>query len=200
MDTLSADNLRNRLILFEQSVHETARHLAGPTDPSSWCASAPFFEKCRIRELLDSSDMIKEEKSSLEVEYCRIVNELDALVNRQGQVYRDLLLVELRDMVHAYHAETCFSSLCCDPRPTDSLHFRRKVIGELVEQLDSYYPLPALEALVAVVDENACVSGPVFLPDIPAREDLLPGRSLSERCSGTGQYGYTGKRRSARHV
>lgn len=200
MDTPSADTLQNQLILFEQSVHETARHLAQSSDPASWHASAPFSEKCRIWDLLDSSNVGKEEKASLEEEYCRIVHELDVLVTRQGQGYRDLLLVDLRDMVHAYHAETCFSSLCCDPRSADSLRFRRMVIGELMEQLGSYYPLTALEALVAVVEENARVPGKVMPSNVVVPEDYLSCRPPSECCPGTSQYGYTGKRPSARHV
>ena len=55
MDTPSADLLKNRLTLFAQSVSATARHLASPSDPGPWYASAPFHEKCRVRKLLDST-------------------------------------------------------------------------------------------------------------------------------------------------
>jgi len=199
MDTHSADFLKDQLILFEQSVSETARNLSLPPDPGSWPASAPFAGKCRVRDLLQSSPLSMEEKRVLVLEYDRVVEELDALLEKQGQEYCDLLVAELRDLVHAYHAETCLSSLWCDNECARSGRERRELIGELLGQLSSICPLPALEALVATVDENA-VTGGMGDPDgIPA-EDPRHGVSPMECGRGKDRYPCAGTIYSARHI
>lgn len=156
MDTHSATLLRDHLTLFEQSVSGTARHLSAPPDSGTWCASAPFREKCHVRELLHSTQIMPEEHTALLHEYRRIARDLVFLI--EDQRYRDILYAELQELVHRYHAETCFSSLCCESGTADTRRLNREVIGELVLQLNRHYSLTALEAFIATVDENAALA------------------------------------------
>ncbi|AGB03205.1 hypothetical protein [Methanoregula formicica] len=199
MDTHSADLLKDQLILFRQSVSEAAKNLSGSSGPGSWHAGAPFAEKCRILDLLHSSSLPPEEKTIFVQEYQRIVEELDALLDRHGQVYCNLLLVELRNLVHAYHAETCLSSYWRDTTCVRSGRERRELIGELLEHLSSHYPLSALEALVATIDDNA-VLDEVVMTDHGTSEDfrspgLLKGSSPERDAYCCGE-----TKLSARHV
>lgn len=186
MDTHSADHLKDQLILFRQSVSEAAKNLSGSSDPGSWHAEAPFAMKCRIRNLLHSSPLLPEEKTFLLQEYHRSVEELDALLDKHGQVYRDHLLVELGNQVHAYHAETCLSSHWCDNACARWGRERRELIGELLEHLRSHYPLSAQEALVATIDDNAVLD-----------EVVMPGRGSSEDFRSQGLLAGCGPERDA---
>ena len=199
MDTHSADLLKDQLILFRQSVSEAAKNLSGSSDPGSWHAEAPFTEKCRIRNLLHSSPLLPEEKTVLLQEYHRSVEELDALLDKHGQVYRDLLLVELGNQVHAYHAETCLSSHWCDNVCARCGRERRELIGELLEHLRSHSPLSALEALVATIDDNA-VLDEVVMPERGSSEDFR-SQGLLTGCGPERDVYCCGETKSsARHV
>lgn len=199
MDTPSADLLKNSLTLFAQSVSETARQLAVPADPGLWYASAPFYEKCRVRELLDSAILTLEETAVLEREYLRIVQELNGLFNKGGNVYRDLLLAELKEQVHAYHAEMCFISLSCDRGSAGACVSRRELIGELLLQLRNHYSLSALEALIATIDENVIVTENA-VPDKVFSEKLRPEKFLSESCSCNDPHRCGGSKHCARQI
>jgi len=199
MDTHSADLLKDQLILFRQSVSEAAKNLSGPSGPGSWHAGAPFAEKCRIRNLLHSSPLSPEEKTLFLQEYHRSVEELDTLLDKYGQVYRDLLLVELGNQVHAYHAETCLSSHWCDNACARRGRERRELIGELLEHLSSHYPLSALEALVATIDDNAVLDEAVT-PDHGSSEGFR-SQGLLTGCGPEPDAYYCGETKpSARHV
>jgi len=199
MDTHSADYLKNQLILFSQSVSEETHNLSGSSGSSSWYAGAPFAEKCRIRNLLHSSPLLLEEKRVLVQEYTRIVEELDTLLDKHGQVYRDILLVELRNLVHAYHAETCLSSHWCDNACARSLRERRELIGELLKHLSSHYPLSDLEALVAMIDDNAVLDN-VIMTDRGSSEECRSQGILTVCSHEHDVYVCEETRSSARHV
>ncbi|MDD5142028.1 hypothetical protein [Methanoregula sp.] len=198
MHTHSAAFLKDQITLFEQSVSETARHLSAPSDPGSWHASAPFVGKCRIRSLMNSTSLLPEEKAFLVQEYTRIVEKLDALLDEHGQVYRDLLLAELGALVHVYLAETCHASLGSDHECARSAVSHRELIGELLEHLNSHYPLSALEALVATVDANA-VGADKIVSGKGSEEDFT-SQGLFSLCSpGKDVYHCCGTRPSADH-
>ncbi|PKG32931.1 hypothetical protein [Methanoregula sp.] len=199
MDTPSADFLKDQLTLFRQSVRETARNISAPSDPCSWHAGAPFTEKCRVRDLLVSSPLSMAEKTALVEEFHRVAEELDVLLVRYGQVYRDLLLVELENQVHAYHAETCLSSYWCDNECARSGRGRRELIEELLVQLRDHYPLSSLEMLVATIDDNAARDEVVMTDKVSSEE--FPSYGLVMQCNhGNDKYLCGGARPSARHV
>jgi hypothetical protein len=199
MDTHSADLLKDQLILFSQSVRDAAKKLSGSSGSGSWHAGAPFAEKCRIRNLLHASPLPPKEKAVLFQEYHRSVKELDFLLEEHGQVYCDLLLVELRNLVHAYHTETCLSSHWCDTTCARSGRERRELIGELLEHLSNHYPLSALEALVATIDDNA-VPDEVVTTDRGSSEDFRSQGILTVCSPEHDAYVCEGTRSSARHV
>lgn len=199
MDTPSAAFLKDQIILFRQSVRKTARNISSSPDPCSWQAGAPFAEKCRVRDLLVSSPLSMAEKIVLVQEFHRVEGELDALLVRYGQVYRDLLLVELEKQVHAYHAETCLSSHWCDNECARSGRERRELIGELIVQLRDHYPLSSLEVLVTTIDDNAARD------EVVMSDKVLPGELRSRGLvtqynHGNDSYLCRGARSSVRHV
>ncbi|HEX3001507.1 MAG TPA: hypothetical protein VHN82_03930 [Methanoregula sp.] len=198
MDTHSADFLKDQLLLFRQSVSETARNLSDSPGAGSWHAGAPFAEKCRTRDLLHSSSLLPEEKTVLIQEYRRIVGELDALIDKHGQVFRALLIVELRNLVHAYHAETCISSHWHDSTCARSGRERRELIGELLEHLRSHYPLSDLEALVATIDDNAVLD--VVMTDRGSSEECRPQGILAVYSHERDGYVCEGTRSSSRRI
>jgi len=199
METHSAKLLKDHLILFRQSVSEAEKNLSGFSYPGSWHAGAPFAEKCRVRDLFCLSSLPPEEKAVFQEEYRRVVEELDALLDKHGTAYRDLLLMELKDHVHVYHAEICLSSQRCDTACARSGKERRELIGELLEHLSSHYPLSALEALVATIDDNA-VPDEAVMPEHGSSEEFRSQGLLAGSSPDRDAYVCERMRSSARHV
>lgn len=163
MASPSVDYIRHRLQKFEQAVDDTSLHLPDLPDSGRWCASAPYYEKCMIQVLLNSSDIPGDDYSSLQQDYLRIVNKLESFRDRKGQVYRDLLLSDLRNHVYAYHAEVCYANLGNAGTNAGNGLSYRELIDELCRELKEYYDLSAIEALIALLDKNVpAENGPVL--------------------------------------
>lgn len=173
----SVETIRCRLSQFEQSVDALMPNDKAPSGPGAMCASAPYREKCRVRFLLDSSGRDGEQYGILWQDYVRIVKKLERFRNESGQEYRDILFSELRNYVHAYHAEVCHTSVgnaCGDTG--DGVSFRA-LIGELCDALRDQYDLSEIEHLVSVLDENAGTGGEVA--DRPGDDSPVPDCHLA---------------------
>jgi hypothetical protein len=198
MDTPSADDIRHHLTRFEQVVDSSARHLAGSSCSGTWYASAPYYEKCRIRQLLHALKDAGGSCKLLEDEYCRIVKKLDGLAAGREREYREFLLADLRDLVHAYHAEICFSHIGSNSQDALSLRIRRDVIAELFSELSGHYDLSAPGMLVTVMDENALAVDALMSVHPAGDQPLDPGLSVQD--FNRRPYSCPGQGPSARHV
>jgi hypothetical protein len=184
MDFPSVDDIRHLLTRFEQSIDDTARDLARGSDSGTWCASAPYYEKCRILGRLKACEGTDNDKAHLVQDYNRIVKRLDTMADNGGRNYRDLLLADLRNLVHMYYAETCYFHIYCGYQDVDD-DFRRDLIAELTRNLSSHYDLSALGALIAVVDENALLDAePVPGGQLYVACQLEESKSCSSPCDG----------------
>lgn len=156
MQSPSVAIIRYRLSLFEQSVDALVLNHNVPSGTGLTSASAPYREKCRVRSLLESSEHAGEPYAELWQDYSRIVRNLACALDDCGKEYQDLLLSDLRNYVHAYHAMVCHASLgnACDDNG-DGVSIRM-LIGELCDELRERYDLSEIERLVSVLDENAC--------------------------------------------
>lgn len=155
MQSPSVAAIRYRLSLFEQSVDVLVLNHKTPSGTGLTSASAPYQEKCRVRSLLESSEHAREQYTKLWQDYSRIVRKLECALDDCGKEYQDLLLSDLRNYVHAYHAGVCYASLrnaCDDTGDGVSV---RMLVGELCDELRDLYDLSEIERLVSVLDDNA---------------------------------------------
>jgi len=172
MDCSSADNLPHLLEVFEQSIAITARHMNNADTSGTWCASAPYYEKCRVKNSLASSSGTDSDQEYFLREYDRIVGNLGSFTSHAGMKYRDHLFSDLRQCVHAYHASVCLGHLGHTGPGSSGDPLWRDLIGELCGVLQDQYDLTDINALIALVDGNnpdRIVSAPEDLPE-PTQE------------------------------
>jgi hypothetical protein len=159
MTPAATDNIRHYLQKFERSIDDITGHFIEPGDPGPGYASAPYYEKCSIRILLNSFDGSESDYAALVKEYHRITQRLDTFNKEKGKEYRDRLFYDLQTFTHRYHAAVCYVHLG-QINPDEGWDMsRRDLIGELCRELKGDYDIPGIEALITMLDDNLSGDG-----------------------------------------
>jgi hypothetical protein len=154
MTPAATDNIRHYLQKFERSIDDITGHFIEPGDPGPGYASAPYYEKCSIRILLNSFDGSEPDYAALVKEYQRITRRLDTFNKEKGKEYRDRLFYDLQTFTHRYHAAVCYVHLG-QINPDEGWDMsRRDLIGELCRELKGDYDISGIEALITMLDGN----------------------------------------------
>ena len=163
MDTTAPDYLRRRLQRYEASIDRTRERLRNPAANGTFSASAPYSEQCALPALLDSLAGMPAEAAALNEEYARITRKLDVLARESGSFYREILMNDLTNLAHTYHATACHASICNLPDYAATDACRRRLINLLLAELRADHDVAGIEALLSVIDDN--LKGSVTAPD-----------------------------------
>ncbi len=167
MDTQSATYLCHRLERYARAVAETKTHFSRITPLGKYPASAPYFERCGIRELFDALDSDSAKKATLMAVFQAAGHELTCLERERGSAYRCLLHAELRARLDVYTAAVCHANLGCPQALLGHDTVSRDRIVVLIQELEKTHDVTGAKDLLHTLD--ACL-----LP--PGRE---PARDLA---------------------
>lgn len=157
MDTQSATYLCHRLERYARAVAETKAHFSEITPLGKYPASAPYFERCGIRELFDALDDDSARKETLMQTFQAIGHELMTLEREQGSAYRHLLHAELTARLDVYAAAVCHANLGCRQALSGPDLVSRDRIIVLIRELATTHDVTGAKDLLQAMD--AC-----FLP------------------------------------
>jgi len=159
MDPRSADYIRHRMVRFSESIDETRKHFSSLSPVGRYPASAPYYEKTGILQLLDSLDDGSGVREILCRNFRQIKEKLENLEEERGLVYRTLLREELSFRLDVYAAAVCHASLGCVTFEPDHDLFRRDLIAVLVDELEKDHDLTCEKHLIRTLDANLFPSG-----------------------------------------
>jgi hypothetical protein len=158
MDTQSATYLCHRLERYARAVAETKTHFFRITPLGKYPASAPYFERCGIRELFDALDGDSAKKATLMEAFQAAGHELSCLERERGSSFRYLLHAELSARLDVYTAAVCHASLGCPQALSGHDTVSRDRIVVLIRELEKTHDVTGAKDLLHSLD--ACLLSP----------------------------------------
>ncbi len=173
MDTRPADYIHHRMVRFLTAIDETREHFPKLSPFGRYPASAPYYERHGIMQILDSLDIGGEMYEELMQEFQSVEQRLGRLEKEQNKVYRCRLREELSARLDIYRAAVCHASLV-SVNPDDHDLFRRDLIEILVAELEKDHDLTSEKHLIHTLDANllpAGMSTSSSMPDCPMQAE-----------------------------
>ncbi len=188
MDTQSVTYLCHRLERYARAVAGTKAHFSEITPLGKYPASAPYFERCGIRELFDTLDDSSARKESLMQTFQAIGHELLSLEREQGSAYRRLLHAELSARLDVYAAAVCHANLGCRQALFGPDPENRDRIIVLIHELETTHDVTGAKDLLHALDACFLPSGTESTQDLfnsnPHDRTVMPHANRSDEVEG----------------
>lgn len=154
MDTQSATYLCHRIERYARAVIETKTHFSTIAPFGKYPASAPYFERCGIRELFDALDGDSPGKVTLMQAFQAVEHELRCLERERGSAYRHLLHAELSARLDVYAAAICHANLGCRQALSEHDVVCRDRIIVLIHELETTHDVTGAKDLLHALDAS----------------------------------------------
>ena len=167
MDTRPANYLRHRLERLSKAIEATGEHFSELSAFGRYPASAPYYERSGILQLLDSLEEKNGEWGDLMQEFERLEQDLRLLEADRGTAYRQRLREELSACLDAYFSAVCHANLGGKIQGSDQDLLCRDRIVILIRELEKDHDLSEAGDLLRMLDTN------LFPRDATTNGDLI---------------------------
>jgi hypothetical protein len=159
LDPSNTEYIRHRLERFSRAVTATREFFSKIPVAGNCPASAPYYERCGIRQLFDSLDTSGDDRDNLLGEFRKIDRELLLLEAELGTGYRQLLRGELTACLDVYAAAVCHANFGGPiPGSDDELPGRDRIVV-LIHELEKDHDLFGVKDRLRMLDANLSPPG-----------------------------------------